>query len=443
MKAVCNARRSLLPILAIPGVVFAGAGSLDPSFGQGGIAFYGPSDTASCRREAAAIGIHPDGSIIFAGSEYDASGNQRIDAAKITPRGSVIHEGVIDLHETSSAQALAIDPEFGYTYVGANGVTIGYIIALNPDGTVNSSFGYTPFEANLDNTHQTRLNDIFFNSFGPLSDGAPIYVIGTYAGGGNVQIAMSRFGTDGGNPNATSIGIFVGDNIATSLGVNEVGGGTHLVAAGYASGQCFVAGLKPVYVSGADEWNFDLDDAYTNRSYSYTGTLACYTDTLHMFPDGYHIAAGRVINSDGSWSAYFQGLAEGGAAATPFRIFKMSNYGDNSLRKILVQSNGELIFVGFTGVDASNVPGAWVGRFHGDGTPDSSFGSNGSTLIDFDTQDYAYGQALSAALDRYGRVVLTGTQWTGTSDGAGNDCTRAFVARLQNDDLIFADGFEP
>jgi hypothetical protein len=88
------------------------------------------------------------------------------------------------------------------------------------------------------------------------------------------------------------------------------------------------------------------------------------------------------------------------------------------------------------------VPGAWAGRFNTDGSTDPSFGSAGSTLIDFDSQDYAYGQALTAALDPYGRVLLAGTEWTGVSDEQGHDCTVAFVARLQSDDLIFADGFD-
>ena len=64
-------------------------------------------------------------------------------------------------------------------------------------------------------------------------------------------------------------------------------------------------------------------------------------------------------------------------------------------------------------------------------------------MIDFDYQDYAYGQALSAALDAHGRIVIAGTYWTGASDEGGNDCTEMMLARLQNgNDLIFADGLD-
>lgn len=418
----------------------AHSGDLDPTFGSGGIRFYGPGDAGSCRRGASAMGVHPDGSIIVAGWEFDAAGNERIDASKLTARGNVIHDGLIDLHDTSASKALAIDPISGYMYLGADVGNIGYVIGLNPDLSVNAGFGYTSIAAFNDFTHHTHINDVFFNP----SDSYPIYLTGTYDGAGNQQIVLSRFGTDGGNPNTTSYGIFSGDNIATSVGVYEDFSGIHTVTGGYAGGECFVAGFKPVYVSGGNEWNFTTDPNYTSQQYGYGGTQACYTDTLHVFPDnGSQLAAGRVINTDGSWSAYFELIGAGGAGTSTFRIFKMSAWGDNSLRKILVQPDGKWIFVGFTGVDASANPGAWTGRFNPDGSPDPTFGSGGASLINFDPQDYAYGQALSAGLDRYGRVVLAGTEWSGVSDPNGNDCTRTFVARLQSDDLIFTDGFEP
>jgi hypothetical protein len=417
----------------------AHAGDLDASFGQGGIAYYDSTFTGTCRRSAAAVGVQPGGSIVLAGSEYDAGGREAVVVEKLDDIGRVIAgETTTFTGQDSQSRALGIDALSGYVYVGANVGNIGYVFGYRPDLTINSGFGTGGSVAIAtfgDLDHDTRINDL-------LVDG-DIFLAGTYDGAGFGQMMMSRFGADAGNPNPISYGIFSGDNVATSLGEYGDFYGIHVILAGYDSNECFVAGFKPVYVPGGDEWNFDFDPRYADRQYGYGGTQACFTDTFHVFQDtGEQLAAGRVVNGDGSWSAYFQKLAAGGADGGVFRIFDMSPWGDNSIRKILVQADGKWIMAGFTGVDASGVPGAWAGRFNADGSTDASFGAAGSTLIDFDSQDYAYGQALSAALDRYGRVLLAGTEWTGVSDVDGNDCTVAFIARLQSDDVIFIDGFD-
>ncbi len=63
-------------------------------------------------------------------------------------------------------------------------------------------------------------------------------------------------------------------------------------------------------------------------------------------------------------------------------------------------------------------------------------------MINFDPGDQATGYALGAALDRYGRVMMVGTHYTGASDANGNDCSEIFAARLQADDAIFVDRFD-
>ena len=438
--------KSTRPIVAALALAFvpmsrasAHGGDLDASFGHGGIAYYGATFTGSCRRTANAVGVQPDGSIILAGSEYDADGIDAVVVEKLDEIGGVIAgETTTFTGRNSESRALGIDALSGYLYVGANVGNIGYVLGYTPDLRINDAFGDSGSVAIAtfgDLDHNTRINDL-------LVDG-DIFLTGTYDGEGYDQMMLSRFGADASNPNPTSYAIWSGDNVATSLGEYGDFSGVHVILGGYADNECFVAGFMPVYVAGGDEWNFNFDPTYTSQQYGYGGTQACFTDTFHVFQDnGEQLAAGRVVNGDGSWSAYFQRIAAGGAGTPVYRIFNMSQWGDNSIRKILVQPDGKWIMAGFTGVDASAVPGAWAGRFNVDGSTDATFGAGGSTLIDFDSQDYAFGQALSAALDRYGRVLLAGTEWTGVSDVDGNDCTVAFVARLQSDDVIFIDGFD-
>lgn len=424
--------------LAFASCAVARTGDLDPSFGHGGIAFYAPTFTGSCRRGAESIALHPDGSIILAGSEYDADGFEALNIAKLNEIGGVIdEESTTYFAQNSESRAVGVDATSGEIYLGADVGNVahvrGYLSDLSSDEAFGTS-GDLVIAVGGDTTSPTRINDL-------LVEQGDVFLAGTYTPGFE-YVMLSRFGGAVTNPNPGFFGTFSGFDTGTSVGVYSDLFGVHVLVGGYANNECFTAGFTPIYDPGNRVWNFDFDDNYDSRQYGFAPSQACYTDTLRVLPDDSQIGAGRVLEDDGSWIAYFQQISAGGSGFGLFRLFNMSPWGDNSIRKILVQGDGKWIMAGFTGVDASAAPGAWAGRFNTDGSTDTSFGSAGSTLIDFDSQDFAYGQALTAALDRYGRVLLAGTEWTGVSDEQGDDCTVAFVARLQADDLIFVDGFD-
>ena len=164
-----------------------------------------------------------------------------------------------------------------------------------------------------------------------------------------------------------------------------------------------------------------------------------------MLPDGSTLPAGREFLDDGTWSGVFARFDTTGEIDSTFAgMPAFSAWGDNSVRSIAVQSDGKPVLVGYTGVDASGVPGPFAMRLTTAGRPDASYGNGGETLIDFDPQDNASGQALGAAIDAQGRVVMVGIYFTGASSEGGQDVTQIFVARLQGDltDRIFSDGFD-
>lgn len=417
----------------------ARSGNLDPSFGSGGIAFYAPTYTGSCRRGAESVAIHPDGSIVLAGMQYNGDGFAALDIAKLNDIGGVIDDETTSYTgQNSESRVVGIDAASGEIYLGADVGNVAHVRGYLADLTSDESFGTSGdlvIAVGGDTTSPTRINDL-------IVEQGDVFVAGAYQPN-NEYVMLSRFGHEVTNPNPGYFGTFSGFDTGTSVGVYSDFSGVHVLVGGYANNLCFTAGFEPIYDAGNRVWNFDFDPNYDSRQYGFAPSQACFTDTLHVFPDDdSQLGAGRVLNDDGSWTAYFQQITAGGVGLGLFRLFNMSAWGDNSIRKILVQSDGKWIMTGFTGVDASAVPGAWAGRFNADGTTDTSFGSAGSTLIDFDSQDYAYGQALGATLDRFGRVLLAGTEWTGVSDEEGHDCTVAFVARLQSDDLIFTDGFD-
>jgi hypothetical protein len=415
-------------------------GDLDPTFGHNGLAFYDAATDGGCRTQASAIGILPDASIVVTGVVYSASAREDLFILKIGEGGAMLDGRVLRYGADSVAGRALATSSFGTFYIGANLANTGAVFAFHPDITLDTSFGQSgevDVAAFGDVDHTTRINDLVYNE----SDGAPLYVTGTYDGAGSGQMLLARFNAT--TPvNAQSFGIASGDNVATALGVYSDANGVHAVLGGYGGSECIAASFHPTYDPAHGDWNFDFDPFYTSIVYGYSGLQACFTDALTVLPDHSQLAAGRVVNGDGSWSAYFQHLSPGGGQTAPSQIFNMSPWGDNSIRRIVVQPDGKWVMVGFTGVDQQNSPGVWVGRFLPSGAVDTSYATNGANLIDFDTQDLAYGKAFGAALDADGRVVITGLYGTGTSDDQGNDCTLAFVARFQGDDLIFRDGFD-
>jgi hypothetical protein len=432
-------RSAIVGAVVTCGDVLARPGDLDPTFGHDGIAFYDEATDGGCRTQASAIGILPDTGIVITGVVYNATGRKDIFVSKIRDYGrELLRTSFPDPSGAIEGRALAMSPS-GEFYVGANLLTVGMVLAFHPDLTFDTAFGsdgrvivatYDDFSA------ATHINDLFYD----LDDGSPLYVTGTYDGDSG-QMMIARF--DATTPvNASSFAVATGFNTATAVGVYSDDNGIHAVVGGYGGAECIAASLHPTYDPADGDWDFNFDPFYASGVYSYAGLQACFTDALNVLPDRSQIAAGRVVNADGSWSAYFQHLSSTGGQTTPSRIFQMSPWGDNSIRRILVQPDGKWVMVGFTGVDQQNSPGAWVGRFLPSGEIDASYANSGANLIDFDTQDLAYGKAFGAALDADGRVVITGLYGTGASDADGNDCTLAFVARFQGDDLIFRDGFD-
>jgi uncharacterized delta-60 repeat protein len=422
-------------LAAVSQVALSSDGELDPAFGAGGIALDQATDYQSCQSSLNAIAAAKDGSVIAVGTTVWGT-QPHLAVLKVNPRGNVIATKFF-LYANGGGRALVIDPDFGNIYVGADVDGYAGVYKLKSDLTLDMTFDANGLVA-LEPDSNAQINDMFL--FGDL------YVVGgsrAPVGGNNpVHIMLDRFDQNGSNSNPTLITRTSFDTVATSIGLYDDYDGIHVMAAGYEDHSCFDFGFRTTYSSGV--WNFSTNTYTPGGLFNTVGvdTNNCYIDTMTMLTGDTQLLGGRVVNQDGSWSAYLQVMNSGGYTTDVARVFKMTPWGDNSIRKILVQKDGKWIVVGYSGVDVSRVWGVWVGRFNPDGSADPSFGTDGSTFINFDPQEHAYAQALSATLDTRGRVVVAGTYVTGTSDSDGNDCTEMMMARLQGSELIFADGFD-
>ncbi len=136
-------------------------------------------------------------------------------------------------------------------------------------------------------------------------------------------------------------------------------------------------------------------------------------------PDGKIVAAGTTVsftasqtiiryNSDGSLDTTFGSNG----------IVIESSWQVVSLSSLAIQSDGSLITVGklSTITDPGTSPdvSVAVAKYHADGSPDTSFGSNGKVLTPFES----YGEVTSVKVQTDGKVIVGGSVRTGSYDSA-------------------------
>lgn len=418
-------------------------GDLDPSFGNGGIALYPLSEDGSCIAEGSAVAVHPDGHIWVVGDTRTGANDAQVDAAflKLDSRGAIVADDFG--YEGSQLRAIAINAATGEIFIAGNQGNSISVRALNADGSFETSWGtdgVTVIAVGDDFGHQTTVNDM------QIDVGGSLYLAGQYNGSGTAQAMLAYLNPGGALQSAEQVTSNSFDVVPTSLAI--VPQGQKLLFSGYENGACTNQEFDVTFSGG---FHFTRDGSYASPDYVFSGTSACFIDTSAALTiDGQLIEAGRILNNDGSWTAFARPVAATGALNGVATLIDMSPWGENSPRKVLPLPRGDLrptesVLAGFTGVDDTGSPGAWAASIDNEGAIEGDFGSDGATLIDFDPEDHASGKVFGAAFDAHHRTILVGTYETGVSDASGNDCADIFVARLQGplwDDFIFVDGFD-
>jgi hypothetical protein len=418
-------------------------GDLDPSFGNGGIALYPLSENGACIAEGRAVAVHPDGHIWVVGDTRTGPDDAQVDAAflKLDSQGAIVADDFG--YEGSQLRTIAINAATGEIFIAGNQGNAVTVRALNSDGSFDTSWGtngVTGIAVGNDFGHQTTVNDM------QIDVGGSLYLAGQYNGSGTAQAMLAYLNPGGALQSAEQVTSSAFDVVPTALAI--VPQGQKLLFSGYENGACTNQEFDVTFSSG---FHFTRDGSYSSPDYIFSGTSGCFIDTsAPLTNDGQLIEAGRILNSDGSWTAFARGVSSEGTLNGVATVFDMSPWGENSPRKVLPLQEGDLspresVLAGFTGVDDTGSPGAWAGSIDNNGAIEGDFGNGGTTLINFDPEDHASGKVFGAAFDAHHRTILVGTYDTGVSDVSGNDCTDIFVARLQSpiwDDFIFVDGFD-
>jgi len=383
------------------------AGTLDTSFGSGGIVTTSFGKKSS--DGAFAVAVQSDGKIVEAGVS-DAQSNS-LGVARYNPNGTP---------DSTFGSGDKVQTQF------ANVSSQGGGLVLQPDGkilvgnTVNGAFELVRYNANgtLDKT---------FNGTGMVStaftaNGATLYGVALESVNGTTEIVAA------GNT-ALSTGYdgfaLARYNLSGSLDTSFGSGGKVVTNLGYAAdiyglaiqgdGQIVVAGTSAPQPNSAFftvaryGTSGNLDPAFGNGGVANTSS-ANYSraGAVVIQPDGKIVVGGATPSSSGPVTWALERLNSNGSVDTTFGTsgIQMGPFGGASgaghVRGLAIQANGKLVAFG----DSSSPVTYWdLARYNPDGSLDTTFGTGGKVT----TTINGGGRAIAIAVQADGKIVVAGT----------------------------------
>jgi uncharacterized delta-60 repeat protein len=452
-------------------VASANDGQLDPTFGNGGVALAGITNTSNTLNGGPVL--QADGKILVCNGITDngASGADFFVArfsADGVPDDSFSFDGTTTIDfdggtggsaggDICSAIAVQADGKIVVVGVTSTATSDGSDFAvarLNPDGTLDSSFGAGTGKAVIPiDLTPTGATDSA-TSLAIQADGK-IVIAGTAVTATGSNVALVRLSADGSRDSAFNLTGKVNFSFGASTTFDEtdnafavvIDSANRILVSGTASytgpdgviNQFAVARVRPngqldadFHASGRVAVPFDPGNGLSNAaSYGLTIqrdgkiVLVGAANSSTSATANNDVALARLL-ADGSLDASF-GI--GGRTLVPFDL--EPNGADLGIA-VAEQSNGKLVIVG-AALNAAVTLGAAV-RLDSDGTPDSSFGVLGKL-----TYDFGFGASMDQQLIR--NLVFQGTQIVVSGIGYVPGGIDMYVARLSVDQ-IFADGFE-
>jgi uncharacterized delta-60 repeat protein len=392
-------------------------GTLDPTFGSGGIVV---QDFNGMPNYGAAAVLVAGGKILVAGT-YGELGATDICVSRYNADGSLDTtfgggDGIAILDVGSGedgAYAMALDASGNILVAGQTVTSNGWydmvVARFNADGAVDTSFG-TDGVVSVDFSGDFDVA----NSVAVQADGK-ILVGGSATVNFNGTFALVRLNADG----SLDSGFGVGGKVSTDLSdpvtgyrysgsfaIAQVGG--QIVLAGYATD--FMNADAALVWYNADgslnhtmqyEWGRD-DDTAMALAVDADGKLLVAGYSHDQSSSASDFAVMRVL-ADGSMDGSFNG---GMVARTSF-----SGGWDMAL-SVAIDGDGNIVLAGKANGDTNDYG---VAKYLSDGTLDSDFGTGGHVRIDAGGLD---DMAHSVLITGAGKIVVVGTS---TPDGTGYD----------------------
>lgn len=387
----------VVALAAIPRLMQAAEGDLDPSFGNGGKVTV--QIAADERDFALAVAVQPDGKILVGGELGDFSANYNSAVlVRLNPNGSldptfgtggkVVNQGQLHL------PAMVIQPDGKIVTAAATaiqGINLNFVAArYNPDGSLDQSFGNGGYAVNGEGTANWVL----------LQPDGKIVLIGTVAIFRNgSDFVLARFNTDG-TPDQ-SFGN--GGRLTTSL--TEGRNSSDVAASGVlqSDGKIVVSGSIGCISVALVRYNSDgtIDNGFGLDGNVLTPNFGGNASRIVVQPDGKLVIGGGPFvlgryNSDGRIDHSFgvNGQISGGFGS-----------GNGSLHALAIDAAGRFLAAGSVSYTGTGNAVFTLARYTTDGFPDPAFGNNGFVLTSLTG---CLDEAFAVGLQTDGKVILTG-----------------------------------
>ena len=413
---------------------FTTSGLVDTNFGSNGLLLANLADAPS---QANAVAIQNDGKIVVGGGAESGGYNpsERFALARFNADGSLdLSFGlngtvttIINTNEHIYSLAMKSD---GKIIAGGSSLGMFALARYNPNGSLDNSFG-----ASGTTTTQVGTGSDQVNALEIQSDGKIVAAGSAYDGSGNQHFALARYDTNG--ILDTTFGS--AGKVVTAISTADIAYGAGLQT----NGKMVLAGVS-VSVNGSSlAANFAVTRYNTNGTADFSfGSLGRAQGNVGSgtLDAGYAMAIqpdGKIVVAGGAGVGNVPGPASGNQSVNSFLALLRFNtngtpdtsFGNNGsvitevgaysdfATSLVLQPDGKILVAGGS---QNGFYKMFALRYNSDGTVDGSYGNSGATVVDFGsiTNECAYG----LALDSFGRAVVAG-------DAGGT----FGIARLQGD----------
>ncbi len=391
-------------------------GTLDPTFGTAG-------KTTIPGLVADGMAIQPDANIVVAGPDNSTNQGTTWGLARFAVSGTLDSSfgdgGRVTTFvapaapQVNVAAAVALQSDGKIVTVGAStdqfGVTEFGVARHNSDGSNDTSFGV---RGAVRTSFGTGMNEDSAKTVAVQSDGKIVVGGSSRAANGSLTFALARY-----NPDGSVDTSFSGDGeVLTAIGGN--GGWVNTVAL-QTDGKIVAAGMGD---NGFEvvryTTNGTLDATFGTAGKVHTtisgldsaNAVAIQPDAKIVVAGSSDPAAGPVMtvvryNHDGSTDSTF-GTA--GVATTVVGARA-------GAQAVALQADGRIVAAGFTEASTFADPDFLLARYNTDGSPDTTFGTNGTTTTPFTTNSDDFAYAVAVQTDN--KIVAAGQSGGGTDLG--------------------------
>ncbi|MFN0277184.1 MAG: hypothetical protein ACKVRN_01140 [Pyrinomonadaceae bacterium] len=419
-----NYNKISIPVLTIVAlIIFSAAiinaqpGSLDPTFGKGGVVIT-RGENPNHLNAASAMAIQSDGKIVVVGDGYTGT-TRDFAVVRYNTDGSldssfggtgIVLTPVGNSHDQALSVAIQADGKIVVAGGSCNGVgncgnagSSFAVVRYNPDGSLDTSFNGTGMV-----TTPIGNSSNYPFSVALQTDGK-IVAAGYTLNGSNSDFALVRYNTNGSLDLSFSGGIVItpignSNDSATSVAVQADG---KIVAAGRTTNDTGGSSFAVVRYTTFGQLDPSFGIVTTSFGNAYSGANA-----LTIQWDGKIVAAGYSdnfptpnanadfalirLNSNGKLDASFGGTGK--------VIIPVGNSGDYA-RSVAIQADGSILAAGYSRGSGGNVPFSFaLVRVRPNGSLDTTF--NGTGLVTTPTCCQSYASAVSIQPD--GKIVVAG-----------------------------------